>query len=108
MRTRDVKSVASRARGPWMRLGSVKPAVVAYSTIMRAGRSARLQTIAPSAMTSPDCTLCRSCGRDVAVWAKMRVGKVAARALALRNLRRLILRMGAVYAHRHPERSEGP
>jgi hypothetical protein len=44
--TRTVKSELSSAAGPTMRLGFWKDSVVAYSTIMREGRSHRLQITA--------------------------------------------------------------
>ena len=44
----------------------LKLSVVATSTSMRAGRSARAQTTPESAETSPDCTPCVISGRSAA------------------------------------------
>src|SRR5215813_7339265 len=50
---RAVKSLSTSAAGPMTRRTSWNASVVAYSTMRRAGRSVRLQTIAASAVISP-------------------------------------------------------
>ena len=54
--TRAEKSLSGSAAGPITRWRFANEAVVAYSTISRAGRSVRLQITARSAETSPLCT----------------------------------------------------
>ena len=51
--TRAVKPESAFAIGPGCRCTSAKDARVDHSTIIRAGRSLRLQTMAPSPLTSP-------------------------------------------------------
>jgi hypothetical protein len=81
-----VKSLPSSASGPRTRTGFCIASVVAYSTIIRAGRSLRLHTMARSPVTSPVITPCGTCGR--AASAMMIAGAVlwpnASRAAATR------------------------
>ena len=64
--TRAVKSLASSAAGPTTRRTSLNDSVVAYSTIDRAARSVRLQTMARSPSTSPAVTPKADDGRALA------------------------------------------
>ena len=73
-----MKSLPSIRYGPRTRVGLAKLAVVDQSTHMRAGRSLRVQTMAPSALGSPLCTPWAICGRMLsrvmmagADWAKL-------------------------------------
>src|SRR5262249_16511700 len=66
----------------------LKESVVAISTCMRAGRSARAQTMPQSVDTSPDCTPCVMIGRSAA---RLIAGQAIAAVEAetdLRNARR--------------------
>ena len=60
---RAVNPVSGSAAGPTSRRASVNDSRVDHSTIMRAGRSVRLQTIARSPVTSPTIAPCAVAGR---------------------------------------------
>ena len=98
--TRAVKSVSSSAEGPTTRRVFAKEGVVEYSTISRAGRSLRLQTIAWPAVTSPVATPHGTPGRSPSrvMMAGARSWRAAAIAAAasVRKLRRSIFLSGAL------------
>src|SRR5262245_8421676 len=99
---RAVKSLSARAAGPTTRAASRNESLVAHSTIRRAGRSVRLQTMARSALTSPLWTPYGTAGRarsgvttaGAVPWAHARrqateaASPPAARVDRVRNLRR--------------------
>src|SRR5687768_11040542 len=88
-RSLAVKSESSRAAGPTILRASRKESVVAHSTIMRPGRSQRLQRTAVLALTSPDATPEEMRGRAESGWRMPGVcdqarGVAAARRVAAR------------------------
>src|SRR5213079_2968795 len=88
-----VKSLSGRAAIGGSAFAFAKDSVVATSTIICAGRSARAQTTPPSAPTSPDCTPWVITGRSAA---RLKYGMAMipapVTAVEARNFRREILR----------------
>src|SRR5207237_7777551 len=89
---RPVKSDGSISPGPRTRLALANASVVAYSTNMRDGRSARVQTIARPTPTSPAVTPKGAVGR--APGAAMIAGACAVAGAALKGC------AGSVQVHR--------